>query len=306
MEKFFRVYTIDFYIGKIVEKNGRRVVDYSEGETISATYPLTAEFSIGRSVSAYVNSAQINIYGLDETKRNLLKKDRVLDQNKYIKMIVNAGFTEATSTLYIGAINECYSVRQGGETEYRTVIDASDSVIDVYESQTNQSFASDTNPQTIVRNISNDLAELQLGGVSPTLNIPVPKRGSIYNGKTLDVLRDLKDSSMIVDNGYIYLMDLEKDVNASLGTLYVDCDYGLLGTPRRRNNYLSCDLIFEPAASLCQYCELKSSTDLSLNTGYKIMGVSHNGTISGSKDGSMTTTLDLYVGLGGFNYITFG
>lgn len=300
MEKFFRVYTIDFYIGEIVSNGTNRTVDFSSGKTVSATYPLTAEFAIGRSVTAYVNSAQVTIYGLDETKRNLLKKDRVLDENKYIKMIINAGYEYASSTLYIGAVNECYSVRQGGETEFRTVIDASDSLLDVYSTQTNQSFEAGTDSLTIVKNITSDLSELKLGGVSENIDLPIPKRGSIYNGKTLDVLRDLADTSLVIDNGYVFLLDLEKDVIESLGTLRVDCDYGLLGTPRKRNNYLSCDLIFEPAASLCQKCELISSTDTSLNTTYKIMGVSHNGIISGSKDGTMTTTIDLYAGDGNF------
>lgn len=291
MEKFFKVYTIDFYIGHIEEKTKKIVYE----DTVSATYPLTADFAIGRSVSDFLNTAEVTIYGLDETKRNKLKKDVIMDSRKYIKMVINAGYGEASTTIYLGAVRECYSVRQGGETEWKTVIDSVDSTVDLYSSEVRKTFAKDTDQMTVVTGISSELTELKLGKVSPYVDIPKNKRAVTYDGKVLDVLRDLKEGSVVIDNGLVNILDMNRDILGSLGTLIVKCDTGLLGTPRRRNLYLSCDVIFEPQASLCQYCMLESSFDESLNKGYKIMGVAHNGTISGSKDSAFTTTLDLLV-----------
>lgn len=292
MEKFFKVYTIDFYIGTIVKRGVENQIDYTD--TISVTYPLTAQFAIGRSVSSFMNTAQVVIFGLDETKRNILKKDRTIDITKYIKMVIHAGYGEASSTIYQGSIQECYSVRQGGETEWKTIIDSTDATIDLYSAEVRKTFAKDSDKETIISGISAELSELKLGIISPYIDIPKPKRAITFDGKVLDVLRDLQEGTVVIDNGMINVLDLRKDIIGALGTLHVNCDTGLLGTPRRRNLYLSCDIIFEPQASLCQYCELESAYDESLNAGYKIMGVSHNGIISGTKDGALTTTIDLY------------
>lgn len=300
MDKFFRTYTIDFYIGKVVSSGFTRKITYTD--TVSVTYPLTAQFSIGRSVSSYQNTANITLYGLDESKRNLIYKDSN-DMTRYIKMVVNAGYTEATSTIYVGAIDECFSVRNGGETEYRTVISATDSTIDLFSSQASKSFSAETDVAAIINSLGGELAELQIGTISPNIDFPTNKRAAIFDGKVLDILENLKEGTMVVDNGYVNFVNQETDVLKKYGILEVSCDTGMIGTPRRRGDYYTVELIFEPNAALCQLCELKSTTAPHLNQQYKIMGLAHDGIISGSKGGSMITRLELFAGTGKFHYI---
>lgn len=301
MEKFGRVYTIDFYIGEYVTAGDKRQIVYSN--TISVTYPITAEFAIGRSVSAYQNTAMVNIYGLDETKRTLLAKD-ANNTTKYIKMVINAGYVEATSTIYIGAINECYSVKNGGETEYKTVIDANDSTVDLFMGETSKTFEAGTDEVTRIKNLVADCSELELGIISPNLQIETTtsERAETYDGKTIDILNNLKQAGMVTDNQRVYFLNADDVIN-SFGVLQVDCDTGMLGTPRRRNANYSVDLIFEPEARLNQLCVLTSTTNPALNQAYKIVGVAHNGIISSTKGGEMTTTLDLLLGSGVFHFI---
>lgn len=302
MEKFGRVYTIDFYIGSIVDGAYKRQIVYND--FVSVTYPLTAEFAIGRSISSYQNTAIVNVYGLDETKRTQLAKD-INDTKKYIKMVISAGYEEASSVIFVGAINECYSVRNGGDTEYKTVIDSSDSTIDLFMGETSITLDAGTDTKTTIQQIAKDFIELEIDTVSPNISAEIApsERKATYDGKTFDILNNLKQSGMSIDNQRVFFLDQEKDVVKSLGTLYVNCDYGLLGTPRRRNAYYGVDLIFEPQAALNQLCRLQSTTAPELNQDYKIMSVAHNGIISGSKGGAMTTSLQLFAGNGAFHYI---
>lgn len=55
-------------------------------------------------------------------------------------------------------------------------------------------------------------------------------------------------------------------------------------------------MIFEPSIVLGQQLELESQQLPYLNQVYKVLGVSHDGIISGAKSGSMITRLELFVG----------
>ena len=303
MDKFYKTYSIRFDIGDI---DYGREKPINVEETIYVTYPLTAEFAIGRSISAGTNTAMVRIFGLGENKRRLLYKDHV-DIRKYILMTVYAGYDDNLFAIYRGTVQECYSVRDGGATEYLTVIDSTDTLLDMFLGKTSATFDKNTSTEDKIRGIAGDLMTLELGKISKNLRFTQSKRSENLTGRPLENMRDLGTTedgwmSMSVDNGKIDFLN-ENEVVKDLGILEIDCDRGLLGSPRRRNNYITAELLFEPQAMLNQMAILNSKTVPWLNQAYKIMAVSHNGLISGTKDSALTTTIDLFFGVGEWIYV---
>lgn len=304
MEKFYKTYSIKFEIGTLDFKRDEPI---EITQTIYVTYPLTAEFAIGRSISSATNSAQVRIYNLEEDKRRWLYKDEV-DIHTFIRMTIYAGYNGELSEIYRGSVNSCYSIRNGGDPDFVTVIDSCDAVLDMYLGKVSRSYDGMAEPQNILNDIGSTLYDLKISFISPNIEFSPKSRSSNVSGKTVEKLRELSvdtygNQTMSIDNGEIYFLVPDNDIIEKFGVLQIDRDHGLLGSPRRRNSYITAEVLFEPKARLNQIALLESSTVPWLNQAYKIMGVSHNGVISGSKDGALTTTLDLFVGLGEWDYV---
>lgn len=301
MEKFNRTYSIEFSFGEY--KNGNLTMS---GEKITVGYPLSTDFSISRSVYNVMNIAILTIYGLDKTKRKLLAKDKV-DYSKYIRMDIKAGYNGNEWLIYRGAIQECFSYRDGGDAEFRTYIESADAAMDLLLTQKSASFKDGTDAATILNNLGSSLIDLHIGAISDYIKFSIPKRGKIETGTVLNLLSNIgtvataygKEKTMSIDLGVINFLRQNEDVIKKLGILKVDDSTGLLGTPRRRDTLFSATMLFEPAANLNQVCLFESKA-LEIAGTYKIMGVHHNGTISGAKCGTMVTTLDLFLGMGKF------
>lgn len=304
MEKFFRTYKIEFYFGRYINHS---LVKEPEDTKIVVSYPLTVDMNVGRSIFGISNVARLVIYGLDRTKRERLSKDRNV-QDKYIRMDIKAGYGGNEWLIYRGAIQECYSFRNGGDTEYRTVIDSSDAALDLFLTTSSFAFKEGTDMSTRLSNLNSSLLDIHLGSISPKIKFPEPKRGVNDTGNTLDSMRKLgqidilnekgesigKEDTISIDLGEVNYLRQDSDVLKRLGTLEIDESHGLLGTPVRRNSLVSIDVLFEPAANLNQRCHFTSKT-LGMDATYKIMAVQHNGVISGAKCGSLTTRIDMFL-----------
>ncbi|MEE0059282.1 MAG: hypothetical protein UE295_00485 [Acutalibacteraceae bacterium] len=266
--------------------------------------------NVSRSISTASSSAWVCIYGLDENKRNRLAKDRN-DFQKCIRMSIFAGYDGNISCVYRGMVNECFSFRQGGDTEFKTVIDSADAVIDMLYGNTSIAFQQGTDPLTMINSVSSKLIGLQMGVSSPFVTFTTPKRGFNVTDKPINILRNFgivtnefgeTESTMSIDLGVVNYLRQEYDVLKELGILIINDDYGLLSTPRRKNTLLTIRMLFEPAAMLNQLCILDSKL-LGITGRFKIMSVSHNGTISGGRCGSMITDIDLFMGQTTFNEV---
>jgi hypothetical protein len=275
-------------------------------EKISVSYPLSIDISISRSVYNVMNVAILTIYGLDETKRKMLAKDKV-NFNKYIRMDIKAGYNGNEWLIYRGAVQECFSYRDGGDTEFKTYIESADAAMDLLLSHTSSTFKDGTDAATIINNLGSSLIDLHIGAISDYVKFSIPRRAKNETGKIINLLSNIGtvasslgvEKTMSIDLGVINFLRQEQDVIKRFGFLNVDDSTGLLGTPRRRDTLFSATMLFEPAANLNQICLFESKA-LDISGTYKIMGVHHNGTISGAKCGTMVTTLDLFLGMGKF------
>lgn len=299
MQKFSRVYRIDFEIGNLI-----KVGAYDKPvllDTLSVEYPLTAQFNISRTMSSAVNTAFVQIYGLSPLTREKIYKDRY-DVTRYIKMEIYAGYENGMSLVFSGYIKECQSTRKSGATEFITQIDAWDGGLGMYLGEDNNTYPSGTAYQQILADLSSNMFGVNVGKISDNLSIEKPLRSITFNGKTYEDLRTYTKDNLFIDNGTINFIDTETEViDGNIGVISVDS--GLLGTPERRNTNIIVEMIFEPSIVLGQELELVSQKLPYLNQTYKVLGVSHDGIISGAKGGSMITRLELFVGTQSFRRV---
>lgn len=298
-QKFGRFYEMVFNIGYL-EKFGdisKPVIEY----TTSIKYPLTLDLNISRGIDSKVNTGLFTIFGLSEKTRTILHKDR-FDVNRYINVQLWAGYEqEGSSLVFDGTIKECYSHKPSGATEYRTVIDAYDGGLALYLGETNSSFTEQSTGQTLLETITRKMPDVDLGTISPYVDINGSSRGYTAIGKPDDELKQITNGNSFVDNGILHVMDRDLDVlQGSVTVLNVD---KIFGSPRRFDTKLRIEILFEHALLVGQLIELKSSTLKYLNGRYKVLGFNHEGRISGSFNGELKTTLDLFIGTGLFRMV---
>lgn len=292
MEKFGRRYKIVFRLGRLLQLGAydKAIID----DELTIEYPLTVDLAVTRGVYSQTNTAFVNIYGLAQITRERLLKDRN-DTTNYIEMKIYAGYEDFLHLIFNGTIKECQSYKESGATEYITEIEAWDGGLAVLKGSDNNSFGANTKYETILETLCQNIPNIRIGAMSPDYKEKTQVRPYYAGMKTMDDLSDLTNGNMFIDNEEIFFINTKKEVIEG-DLAYINTDAGLLGSPRRREGNVTLDIVFEPRITVGQRIVLQSQTVPYLNGVYKVLGVNHEGTISGAKCGSMITTLDLFIG----------
>ena len=291
MEKFGRTYEITFKRGVL-----KKIGSFSEPEfyeEIVISYPLTTNFAISRGVSSQTSTAFLSIFGLAQTTREKLHKDRY-NVDDYIQVEVRAGYDNENSLIFKGNIQECQSYKDSGSTEFRTDIEAYDGGLGVYLGEDNNSFPAGIFDTAVIETLTNNMPEIRVGAISPKYESSTSLRPRMFSKKTYSNLMMVTSGNMFIDLCRLYAIDNDEVIDGNIDIL--DLGNTLLGSPRRENGTIKIETIFEPRVIVGQWIEIKSSTLPYLNGTFKILGVSHDGIISGSKCGSMITSIDLFIG----------
>lgn len=300
MVKFGRFYEMILEIGRN-EKIGSKLHPIIE-EKLVIESPLTLDLNISRGIDSKVNTGMFSLYGLNEDTRNRLVKDRY-NEEKYIGLTLTAGYEEGGwAQIFTGTIKECYSYKQSGSTVFKTDIEAWDGGLDVYQAVANLSFEAGTPPKTIIESLIAEMPTTKLGTISPYVEFKDSKRGSSLIGKGMDRLQEICGNNAFIDNQTLNI--LNKFDDAFIGNLdVINVDSGLLGSPRRNGTTLTVETIFEPDLLIGQALKLVSSTLGYMDKQYKLVGLTHEGKISGAECGNLTTKMDLFIGTEIFNLI---
>jgi hypothetical protein len=104
----------------------------------------------------------------------------------------------------------------------------------------------------------------------------------------------ITDGNMFIDFERAYFLLDDDVIDGNIASL--NLGNTLLGSPKRKDGIITIETIFEPRIIVGQWIDIQSSTTPYLNGTYKVLGVSHDGVISGAKGGSMITTIDLFIG----------
>lgn len=292
MLKWQRNYKIIFEIGE--RKN---LTEYIPQERITVAYPHTLRLNISNGINfSEVSKGSFQILNLSQDIQAKLWKDS-FNVSKYITMWVYAGYRNEMPLIYMGDILECYSYREEGAVDWITELKTSDGSLLLQYGVANTGFVEGTKFNNMLEALLTDTPTM-VGYI--TAKIPPLKKDRTFIGQTLDILgREYGGYEIFVDKGELNILD-EHDVVPS-DIQVITAESGLLGSPRRSEQYLNCTMLFEPGIKLAQAVKLVSDSIPWVNNIYKVVGVTHQGVISPVESGKLTTTLQLNLGQAAFN-----
>ena len=291
MEKFQRNYRLE------VETNNPTASPVPlPATTLVFTLPLTIQFDVVRNVLSSANNSVIRIWNLSENHRNQIRKN-INNVGDVRKIRLFGGYGQNLSMLFSGYILEAFSVREG--VDFITEITSFD--FSFINSNTAQSFPKETERTEIAKSIAKNLEGTTIGAVGNTFTGTIP-RGNSYSGSAVDLLRDLSGGGFYIENGKVYLLSQYEVLDSNI---VIDASVGLLNTPMLQDSILRFSMLLEPRLRCSLKISLKSSSEPILNGDYKIVSLTHRGTISDAVCGEAITEVGLLAPFAGtpFNII---
>ena len=270
-------------------------LEVAGGQNVELAPPFTLDFSVSRQYLAAAQTAQFRVINLGEPTRNLIYKDR-WNETERRNIQFRAGYEGDARNGFIalcfnGTIREANSYRQG--TEFQTMIDAYDGGFAMVNGFSSASYAAGESYAELMRKLSKDLpgaSENPIIGDFPTIT----RRGFVVMGNTWNYITQLSAGQAIIDNSQLKVLNENEAVTGDVRV--ITSDSGLLESPRRTNNMIELQMLFEPRLSIGQVVVLDSQTNRLFNGTYKVMGFTHRGTISPAVGGDCRTTVTLWKG----------
>lgn len=260
---------------------------------IEVKLPFTLEFDVVRNILASANTANIRVYNLNETSRRRLAKDS-FSYDVLRKIILYAGYGDTMPKVFDGSLMSCSSVRNG--TNFITSMESLDGGFAMVNSRFDKQFPKGTPVNTVLEAMVASMVGIKRGAISQFPGeLPM---GDTFTGATVETIKQLTDSKadFYIDNGRAYILTETDCLDEEI--VVITSESGLLGTPVRSETLIKLDMIFDPRFKIGQRVELKSSTGKNYNGLYKVVAVTHRGTISSAVSGSATTSLTLWLGPG--------
>lgn len=269
-------------------RNYRLTVEIAEGEAIVIEPPLTVEFNIIRSTSASINLGDFKVYNLSESRRREIFQDR-FDFLNAKHVIFEAGYSKLTK-IFEGYIFLAESARN--KSDIITHIQARDGFNNIRNSQVNETYPAGITVKELIQNLIGGFDDLEEGVISEydeTLARPVA-----VDGNRFEIINKYSDGKVYVD---LNKVNVVKNADAIEGVVpRFDSNTGLLETPARQGAFLSVKTLFEPNVKMSQLIEIDSSILKRYNGQYKVIGVHHQGVVSGAIGGECTSTFQLLLG----------
>lgn len=270
-----------------------RVTVYTQTETITIKLPITCKMTITRSVLAESISANIQLYNLAPSTRNMIFQDLfVIDQTQWKYVHVEAGYgdEESLSMIFQGRILQAYSRKAGGQTDVITEIQAQ--ALDIFDCQSSHTFAAGTTYQEAYNILGSDLLNCVIGNTGNLQGIF--QTSTTFDGNTFEQLNKLSGGNTFVDNGTLNTIMSNECIDVPVPV--ISDSAGLLETPVRRDASLDVKMIFQPDLIIGQLLEIKSNIFTAYNGQYKVLGFTHDLLFSASQAGTRTTTCQLWIG----------
>lgn len=275
MSKFQRSYRIEIDLG-----NGT--------PPIVIRPPITINFTVSRRYQSSLNTLELSIFNLGKNLRDAIFQDFFDDRTR--KSIRFFGGYDNLSLLYSGDIFEAYPMRQG--TDVVVQIMAKDGIWDTQNSQTYQTLEKGQSIGDVLDFLISQFTNLQKGAVGEYPEIL--QRPVVLNGSTWELIKKYSDGRAFIDNGRVYVLKPDETITGIIPV--IGKSSGLLETPRRTQGIIQAMTLFDTRLRIGELAELKSDISPVLNGTYQIIGLVHQGTISGGVGGNCNTIVDLLVG----------
>lgn len=285
MKKFQRNYRAEFEIG-IHNKNQ----NYIPQEKITIEYPLTCNLNIDVGSYSSASNGTFQFYNLSKQDQAKLWLDEYEIGKKYVSIKFYAGYGNTMPLIFQGDLQRCISYRESGAVDWITELTAFQGGNIYRYGYCNDTFVKGTDLKDILNYFSQNFKDLKPGYITP--EIPPLSRNRTFIGQTMDILgREYGGYEIFIDKGELNILG---DNDVIPGEIQVITDKtGLLGSPKRANLFVKCDMLFEPQLRTGQAVILLSDSMPQFNQAYKIVDIKHNGIISPRVSGTLITTCTL-------------
>lgn len=317
--------TYELWIQKAIRptgfSNGR--VTYDPGDYIIIRPPITIEFSINRQAYASSNQANIKVYNLSPKTRSEVFRDRnsfynpnpnvaISENNQPRDVMLFAGYASegGQSLMFKGQMFYGHTQRRG--TDFITELECQDPAIYQYAAMSNVSIPKTELAAKKKSDMILQFVKDMYGGVPPKAIISPSVQAADY-ANTANAKRgiarkksamDLAKEAMTDSNGHkCFFIDNGTPVAIGFGEAYVNPaltiitpETGLLNIPMKSEYIVAAQLMMEPRLLVGQALRVDGYQDSEYNGDYKVVGVQHNGMISGTHDSPTTTTASLFNG----------
>ncbi len=260
---------------------------------------LTMEFSVSRASMASAQSGSFRIRNLPFEIRSAIGRDWY-NMGAYRSLIVRSGYVGTPlSTIFNGLVIRVASYREEGGVDWITEIEGHDFSLVMGNSFSRWTIGSQDAPVTQTQVIDRLVQDLQFNVSKQDLNLGIGYIGNFSanrysytaNDYTWNLLQVETDRLSYIDNGKIYCLPNGDSFKGDLQL--ISSSTGLLGTPKRCQNSLSVEMIFEPSLVPGQQIYLDTNSDPKLNSlfngAYIITGVQQAGVISQTVNGKCKT-----------------
>lgn len=284
-------------MSKKLNRRYRLLIDVGEGnatEVIEIADPLTIELNIVRGIYSSLNTGTFRVYNLAQKTRNRIFQDLFRLKGStllYKKIILQAGYNQL-ATIFSGNLTQSFPFRRGGDIIQQ--IEAIDGGFGQQNSFTNLLLGKGTSFNDALNKVSDDLITVEKGIFSDFSGF-FKKPFSLFGDTVGEIKKFMRgEADVFIDNEKLFVLKSNEGTTGQIRL--INSDTGLLGTPLRRNTFLQVEMVFEPQLAIGQIVEIQSRVNPIYDGQYKIVGVSHAGTISGAVAGNLKTVLQLYIG----------
>lgn len=281
------------------QRNYQLEVQGNDGNIHTFNYPLTLEFQIKRDVLASANTGNFRIYNLGQSTRNTIFKDPFSPSLSFRSLTLKAGYGNTLPIIFNGNVKSAGSYRISNSVNFITEIEGFDYGWAITNATSSFNFSGTVSTLAVINLLVADMQKtvpnksLGVGAISPQFNTPYSTRGVSMVGSTWNNLQKVTNNQTFIDNGNIFSL-FENDVfDGDLAV--INSETGLLGTPRKMDQKLVIEILFEPRLTIGQQVSVQSSSLQQFNGNYKIVGLEHRGVISGAVGGECKTIVSCLI-----------
>ena len=243
---------------------------FPNGDLVTILPEINIDFESEKSVQGGLNVSKLQIYNLEENKRNRLIKDRE-DVKSKILIELKAGYSKL-ETIFKGDLLEGNSTRTGADIV--TTLEIQDGLFDLQNSFTSKTVRGD-----ITNQILDDMPNTTRGKITNLLTLLRPR---VLVGNSLKLIEEnlSQDETYYIENGSLNI--IKSDEITSDYSPVVSAETGLLDTPKKSMNEITFKTLLNPQLRIGGLCELISTLDKRLNGLYKIVTIKTSGSYQGS------------------------
>lgn len=281
-------------------KFGRIYSMFIQGREADHTvqFPLTCRFRIDNNSTFTMGKGTFQIYNLTQDVRNDLYKD-AYEQATYKQIVFSAGYQNEPSVpiIFKGNVLSAFSFRQG--PDWITQIEALDGGFAIDNGSINLTKPAPYEYADVLSDAVNAMPRVKLGLIG-AFDFPRPSCGITFCGSPWDLITRTVlplQGQVFINNEQVYILQQWEYIEDT-GTLdTISAETGIIGTPQSQDGLVRVRMLFEPRLVVGQLIELKTPSIpvvILRNGFFKILSISHAGTVSGAVCEDLITNVTMY------------